>query len=141
MTDDGNAPICLTRGVDHIGLTVTDLAATREFFVDCLGFKLLGENDRYPAAFVSDGFTRITLWRISDVNAFVAFDRHRNVGLHHLAFRLPSLDALRSAFDRVSKWPGVIVEFEPEPSGKGPKIHAMFREPSGNRIELSWDPR
>jgi len=131
----------LTRGVDHVGLTVSDLAASREFFVACLGWNLLGENDRYPAAFVSDGFTRVTLWRVSDTADFVGFDRRRNVGLHHLALRMASEADLMTAFAAVAQWPGVVVEFAPELSGKGPKIHAMFREPGGNRIELAWDPR
>jgi hypothetical protein len=33
------------------------------------------------------------------------------------------------------------VEFAPEFSGKGPKVHFMIREPGGNRLEFSWDPR
>jgi hypothetical protein len=41
----------------------------------------------------------------------------------------------------VSKWPGVVVEFGPEPSGAGPKIHFIVREPSGVRIEFAFDPR
>jgi lactoylglutathione lyase len=131
----------LTQGVDHVGLTVSDLAATRDFFVEALGWWLLGQNEKYPAAFVSDGHTKITLWRVSDMSDFVAFDRHKNIGLHHLALRLPTLDALNAVFEVVSKWPDVVVEFSPEPSGAGPKVHAMVREPSGNRIELSWDPR
>lgn len=131
----------LTHGVDHVGLTVSDLTATRDFFVGCLGWRLLGESEKYPAAFVTDGYARITLWRVSDVRNYVKFDRHENIGLHHLALRVPSLDALQSVFAAVANWSGVTVEFSPEPSGGGPKIHAMVHEPSGNRIELSWDPR
>jgi hypothetical protein len=33
------------------------------------------------------------------------------------------------------------VEFAPELSGKGPKIHFIVREPSGIRIEFAFDPR
>jgi hypothetical protein len=36
---------------------------------------------------------------------------------------------------------GVVVEFAPELSGKGPKIHFIVREPSGIRIEFAVDPR
>lgn len=134
-------PSSQTQGVDHVGLTVSDLAATRDFFVQALGWQLVGQNDKYPAAYVSDGYTKITLWRVSDTSDYVSFDRHRNIGLHHLALKLPSREALDAVFESVSRSPGVVVEFAPEPSGAGPKIHAMVREPSGNRIELSWDPR
>ena len=41
----------------------------------------------------------------------------------------------------MSNWPGVIVEFSPQLSGAGPKIHFMVREPSGVRIEFTFDPR
>jgi hypothetical protein len=55
----------------------------------------------------------------------VAFDRRTKVGLHHLPFAVA---------DRV-------VEFVPELSGKGPRIHFIMREPSGIRIEFVFDPR
>jgi hypothetical protein len=42
---------------------------------------------------------------------------------------------------RVAAWPNVVVEFDPELSGKGPKIHFMIREPSGVRLEFAYDPR
>jgi hypothetical protein len=41
----------------------------------------------------------------------------------------------------VSNWPGVIVEFGPQLSGAGPKIHFIVREPSSVRIEFAFDPR
>ena len=131
----------LTRGVDHVGLTVNDLAASRAFFTDCLNFKLIGERESYPAVFVSDGVTMITLWQVSDPATAVGFDRRNNIGLHHLAFKVASEADLRSVFDKISHWPGVAVEFAPELSGKGPKLHCMFAEPSGNRIEVAFDPR
>jgi catechol 2,3-dioxygenase-like lactoylglutathione lyase family enzyme len=83
----------------------------------------------------------VTLWQVKDQAAVVEFDRHRNIGLHHLALRVPSEAELHAIFERVSNWPGVVVEFSPEPSGKGPKIHFMIREPGGNRIEFAWDSR
>ena len=42
---------------------------------------------------------------------------------------------------RVSNWPGVVVEFGPQLSGAGPKIHFMVQEPSGVRVEFAFDPR
>jgi hypothetical protein len=62
------------------------------------------------------------------------------VDLHHLAFAVAdrALDAL---YDRVASWPGVVVEFAPDLSGTGPKVHFIVREPSGIRIEFAFDPR
>jgi catechol 2,3-dioxygenase-like lactoylglutathione lyase family enzyme len=45
----------LTVGVDHVGLAVKDLALARGVFCECLGWKVVGENQSYPASFVSDG--------------------------------------------------------------------------------------
>ena len=78
----------LTLGIDHVGLTVSDLDASRRFFCECLGWRTVGENPSYPAVFVSDGRTRVTLWRAADPRDFIAFDRRRNVGLHHLALKV-----------------------------------------------------
>ena len=35
----------------------------------------------------------VTLWRVTNREDAVAFDRKRNVGLHHLAFRVSSFEA------------------------------------------------
>ncbi|MES0404391.1 MAG: VOC family protein, partial [Hyphomicrobium sp.] len=50
----------ITRGAHHIGLTVPDLAKTRAFFIDTLGFDQVGEVADYPAVFLTDGTTMIT---------------------------------------------------------------------------------
>ena len=130
-----------TFGVDHVGLSVRDLESTRGFFCDCLGWRVVGERPDYPAAFVSDGRDLVTLWQVEMPDRAVAFDRRANVGLHHLALAVADragLDALRQ---RVAQWPGVVVEFAPALSGKGPKIHFIIRKPSGVRIEFAFDPR
>ena len=44
--------IAVTRGAHHIGLTVPDLARTRAFFLDTLGFVQVGEVPDYPALMI-----------------------------------------------------------------------------------------
>ena len=130
-----NAP--LTVGVDHVGLAVKDLALARRFFCDCLGWKVVGENQSYPASFVSDGNGIVTLWQVEDPEKCVPFDRRRNIGLHHLALKVVDRSALNALYARVAAWPGTVIEFAPERSGKGPKVHFMVREPGGTRIEFA----
>ena len=130
-----------THGVDHVGLSVRDLVSTRKFFCDCLGWRVVGERPDYPAAFVSDGHDIVTLWQVESPGQAIPFDRRANVGLHHLALAVVDQASLETLYKLVSHWPGVTVEFGPEPSGAGPKIHFMVREPSGVRIEFSFDPR
>lgn len=129
-----------TLGIDHVGLTVGDLERSRRFFVECLGWQVVGENRTYLAVFVSDGVTRVTLWQVESPGEHVAFDRRKNVGLHHLALKIANLAALEDLHARVSAWPDVVVEFAPELVGKGPRVHCMVREPGGVRIELVCTP-
>lgn len=130
----------LTKGIDHAGLTVPDLAATLAFFADCLGWNKLGGNEAYPSAYVSDGSTTVTLWQ-AKTETPVGFDRYANIGLHHLALKVANEADLNTIFGQVKDWPGVNVEFAPEYSGKGPKVHFMINEPGGNRLEFSYGPR
>jgi catechol 2,3-dioxygenase-like lactoylglutathione lyase family enzyme len=129
----------LTLGIDHIGLTVRDLNQTRDFFLNCLGWKQVGEKPDYPAAFVSDGHVMLTLWEVQNQAGRAEFDRKANVGLHHLALRVGSEEALNEIFSRVSAWPGVKIDFAPEALGKGPKRHTMVYEPGGIRLEFDYD--
>jgi catechol 2,3-dioxygenase-like lactoylglutathione lyase family enzyme len=128
----------LTSGINHLGLTVKDLDETTRFFVDCMGWTQLVRDDAYPRTTVSDGKCRLTLWQADRQGPVVAFDRRSNIGLHHVAFELTSYAELVAATKRVAQFAGVIVEFEPEPVGSGPRMHAMIREPGGLRIELIW---
>jgi catechol 2,3-dioxygenase-like lactoylglutathione lyase family enzyme len=125
-----------TQGIHHAGLTVPDLAAARGFFEDALGFEKVGEVPDYPAAFLSDGSVMITLWQAKDPAAATPFDRHRNVGLHHLALQVASPDALEALHRDLDARGDVEVEFEPEALGGGPTRHMMCAIPGGVRLEL-----
>lgn len=126
----------LTMGISHVGLAVSKLEATLDFF-QALGFKKIGGVESYPSIFLTDGTIMITLWQTD--NDATPFDRRKNVGLHHLAIRVPSLEALQAAFDVVTKKVrGVEIDFEPTELKGTPLHHAMVFEPSGNRIEFTY---
>ena len=55
MSDEVKVGTC---GFDHAWLSDRDLATSRKFFSDCLGWRIVGERPDYPAAFVSDGVCR-----------------------------------------------------------------------------------
>ena len=126
----------VTQGAHHIGLTVPDLAAARDFFVNVLQFEQVNEVPDYPAFFVSDGTTLITLWQAIDPAKATPFDRKNNVGLHHFALKVDSLDTLKSMHQTLAATAGVTIEFAPEPIGTGPTQHMMFYIPGGIRMEL-----
>lgn len=127
-----------TKGINHLGLTVRDLEQTTAFFTDLLGWELLARDDSYPRTTVTDGTARLTLWQADRSQPMTAFDRKSNIGLHHLALEVGSEEELDTLADKVRAWPGVTMEFAPEPLGGGPRKHTMFSEPGGIRIELIW---
>jgi catechol 2,3-dioxygenase-like lactoylglutathione lyase family enzyme len=126
----------LTQGAHHIGLTVPDLAKTRAFFLDTLGFSQVGEMPDYPAVFLTDGSTMITLWQAENPNKAVAFDRKNVIGLHHFALKVGNADALEALHEKLKTVDGVQIEFAPEPLGGGPASHMMCAIPGGIRTEF-----
>lgn len=130
------APGARTSGVEHVGLAVHDLETTQRFFTEALGFQITGQDEDYPAAFLTDGVTIVTLWQVEKPDEATPFDRRRNIGLHHLAFRLDSMEELNMMYERIKDWPGVRIEFAPEVLNGGPSRHMMFYEPGGIRLEF-----
>lgn len=127
-----------TLGIDHLGLSVRNLDETARFFVEALGWTESGRDDTYPRTAVSNGACRFTLWQVSSPKTATPFDRKRNIGLHHVAIEVPRQADLHIAADRVRAYPGARLEFEPEFIGSGPRMHVIFYEPGGLRLELIW---
>jgi lactoylglutathione lyase len=141
QSNDNNEPrITMTQGLSHLGLSVSKLARTTEFFVDTLGWRLAGGQPDYPSIFVTDGKMFITLWQVSNVESMVDFDRKNNVGLHHLALSVANAENLNTLYERFKNIDDIVVEFGPELNGEGPAVHMMISEPSGNRIEFTYRP-
>lgn len=130
----------LTQGAHHVGLTVPNLDATRDFFTGVLGYSVVGARPDYPAAFVSDGATMITLWQANDPATAVPFDRKSVIGLHHLALKVPNHEALESLGKTLATTVGVDIEFAPEPLGETPLRHLMCTIPGGIRVEFIATP-
>lgn len=126
----------LTQGVHHVGLTVSNLDASCSFFTGLLGWEKVGHDPDYPAVFVSDGAVMVTLWRARNPPAAIAFDKNRNLGLHHLAIRVSDLDSLDEIYQKLLMADNVDIEFAPEPLRGGPATHMMCYEPGGIRIEF-----
>ena len=125
-----------TQGAHHIGLTVPDLANAQKFFIEALGYIQVGENADYPAVFLSDGSIMITLWQAEDPHHAVPFDRRKNIGLHHLALRVESPEALAQLHLKLTERADTEVEFAPEALGSSGLRHMMCRIPGNIRLEL-----
>lgn len=128
--------MAITQGAHHVGLTVPDVVAARDFFVNVLGFQQVKEVPDYPAMFVSDGVITLTLWQAANPASATPFDRKNVIGLHHFALKVDSLTTLTSLHQTLLKTDGVAIEFAPESLGGGPVHHMMFYIPGGIRMEL-----
>ncbi len=132
MTDN-NAKTC---GVHHIGLTVPDLAKTRSFFLDTLGYQQVGEVPDYPAVFMTDGSIMVTLWQAQYPDTATAFDRKNVIGLHHFALLVENHAALDALHETLRQAPDVDIEFAPESLGGGEVKHMMTYIPGAIRVEF-----
>lgn len=126
----------ITKGAHHVGLTVPDLAKTQAFFLDALGFNQVGEVPDYPAVFLTDGATMITLWQATDPTTAVPFDRKNVIGLHHVALKVSNAEVLNGLHDKLITTDGVEIEFAPEPLAGGPAQHMICAIPGGIRMEF-----
>ena len=124
----------LTSGISHLGLSVSNLEKSLAFF-QAIGFNKIGGVESYPSVFLSDGSSMITLWQTDD--DATPFDRRKNVGLHHLAIKVPSVEALTEVYTTTTAMEGVKIDFAPQELKGTPLTHAMVFEPSGNRIEFT----
>ena len=119
----------------HVGLNVTDLERSLQFYQNALGFKVLGRSDedgrRY--GFLGDGERLVlTLWQQSDGRFATA-----SPGLHHLSFQAESIDAVRDAEARLRElgvkfaYDGIVAHGEGTKSGG-----IFFEDPDGIRLEI-----
>lgn len=125
-----------TEDIDHMRLVVNDLERARRFFVERLGWQVVGEAPGYRSAWVSDGRIRLNLWQVDRSEGDVSPDRHENVGLHHVALEVPGAATLESIYAHALTWPEAKIEFAPRRVDSGPRVHCMMCEPGGIRVEL-----
>lgn len=125
-----------TLGIHHLGLSIPDIKETAAFFIEQLNFKQVGEKPEYPAIFVSDGTVMLTLWQIKDSSKMIGFDRAHNIGLHHFALKISSIEELHRLHQKLTTLENVQIEFSPEALGESPFEHMMCLIPGGIRLEL-----
>ncbi|GHC87601.1 hypothetical protein GCM10007079_31890 [Nocardiopsis terrae] len=126
-------PSRLTTG--HIGLNVTDLERSLDFYSRVLGFEVMGqsrEQGREYAFLGRDGTLLLTLWQQS-VTGF----RPDTAGLHHLSFQVDTVEEVRRAEAALLE---AAVEFAHDgvvPHGEGAASGGIFfHDPDGVRLEI-----
>ncbi|HKV73033.1 MAG TPA: VOC family protein [Gemmatimonadales bacterium] len=119
----------------HVGLNVSDLPRSIEFYQQVFGFELKGQSDNpaQPYAFLGTPEALVlTLWQQSQGE----FVKNRS-GLHHLSFQVPSLAEVRQAQERVTAAGAHIHHGGVVPHSEGSASGGLFFEdPDGIRLEI-----
>lgn len=131
----GSAPTLPSLRTGHVGLNVTDLARSIDFYRRVFGFEVAAEGtdpERRYALLGRDGRLVVTLWQQSEGTFAPA-----TPGLHHLSFQVDTLDEVRAA-ERVLRELGA--EFAHDgvvPHGEGTASGGIFfTDPDGVRLEV-----
>lgn len=127
-----------TIGVHHVGLSVADVKLTALFFEQQLGWKRTRTIAEYPAIYVSDGCTMLSLWQVRHPQATAEFDRNRTIGLHHLAFEVKDNKQLENIYQRLLKADNCSIEFAPQKIRQGPARHMICCVDANIRIEFIY---
>lgn len=127
------APTALATG--HVGLNVTDLGRSRDFYVRVFGFEVMAEGKEEGRAFAflgREGKLLLTLWQ----QAEAPFSRSAS-GLHHLSFQVEDIEEVRAAEAVLLE---LAVEFAYDgvvPHGEGAASGGIFfHDPDGIRLEI-----
>jgi catechol 2,3-dioxygenase-like lactoylglutathione lyase family enzyme len=120
-------------GVDHIALSVSNFARSKEFYGKVLGFLGFKVLDEYPEMM---GWTnrRTRLW-IAQADGEGRHRRYRKgeVGFHHYAFELGSrrdVDELQTFLEKIG------IEIVDRAAEHYPKYYAVyFLDPDGMKLE------
>jgi lactoylglutathione lyase len=119
----------------HIGLNVSDLARSKQFYQGVFGFELGAESKdkQHAYAFLTQNKAIVlTLWQQSQ-GAFAS----NKAGLHHLSFQVDSIEQVKKAEQRLRElgavihYGGVVAHAEGADSGG-----IYFEDPDGIRLEI-----
>ncbi|WP_326820003.1 VOC family protein [Streptosporangium sp. NBC_01756] len=125
----------MTFKTGHVGLNVSDLDKSKDFYLKVFGFEVFGESDRADRryAFLGlDGELVLTLWQQSEGRADTGLP-----GLHHLSFQVPDIEAVRRAETVIREVGATLHHDGVVPHGEGASSGGVFFEdPDGIRLEI-----
>jgi glyoxylase I family protein len=128
--------------IHHLGLTVTDVEASAEWYRSVLGFDRIGDHTSL------DGARRKVFLRHDRLDARLGLCQHstttgdrfdeRRVGLDHLAFVVDDVDELRDWETRLRAHEVPYTQATPANTLEGTLV-VVFRDPDNIQLELIAD--
>ncbi len=121
--------------VGHIGLNVSGIDRSKQFYEKVFGFDVIAESQEAGKHFVflgKDQQVKLTLWQ----QGSGPFNKPIS-GLHHLAFQVESIEAVRNAEQKLKEigakliYDGIVSHREGAQSGG-----VFFEDPDGIRLEI-----
>ncbi|GAB2499962.1 VOC family protein [Nocardiopsis aegyptia] len=124
-----------TATTGHVGLNVTDIERSRDFYNRLLSLETIGEGKEEGREFAllgRDGRLVVTLWQQS-THAF----RTDSAGLHHLSFQVETIEEVRRT-EAELRAAGVEFAYDGVvPHGEGAASGGIFfHDPDGIRLEI-----
>ena len=119
----------------HVGLNVSDLDRSKQFYREVFGFQVAGESQDPHRRFVflSDGSTLVlTLWQQGKGRV-----GKNNTGLHHHSFQVAAIADVKAVEQRLREmnvpfiYDGIVPHAEGAQSGG-----IFFEDPDGIRLEI-----
>ena len=121
-------------GFGHVGMFINDMAESKKFYMDILGFKVVSEytsDEGVRMCFLNNGNCTIELIEFPDQDK----KNRRDGVIDHLSIRVSDIESAKSYLEAK----GVVFEtqilFDEKLYDKGERF-AMFRGPSGERLQI-----
>ena len=120
------------KSLDHVTIVVKDLAATRRFYVDCLGMREVPRpNFQFVGQWFQAGPTQIHTILEADGTGRAGTGTERNTRGHHFAFLVDDAEA---AYQTVQQLGLTIVS--PPRSRPDGAVQVFVHDPDGHLVEL-----
>ena len=120
------------RRVGHLVLRVKDVARSRRFFEEVMGFPVVAQNERGMVFFSTDVKDNHHMLAIMPAKEGAAMPTPDQVGMQHVSFELGSFAELQDAW-RLFREKGVPIDHTVY---HGITKSVYFFDPDGNRLEV-----